>query len=228
MDLSDAITYSVHDLEDFFRAGLIPIERIVKNRNYRTQFLSRWKALDNAPTKAIQYAKSREGWAAISNLLSFILADTSESGSQREAELLETFRSAAITRFISGVKVNQDSGGVWKLALDDKRGYECKFLQRLVYDYVIYSPRLATQQAGQVKVVDALAEFFLDALRGSRLDRIPVRFQAMARQVCDEASERVRARLAIDIVASLTEGEAVSLYRRVSGQRLGTLHELVA
>jgi dGTPase len=31
MDLADAITYSVHDLEDFYRAGLVPVERLVRS-----------------------------------------------------------------------------------------------------------------------------------------------------------------------------------------------------
>jgi len=38
MDLADDITYSVHDLDDFYRAGIIPLDRLRADRRERNRF----------------------------------------------------------------------------------------------------------------------------------------------------------------------------------------------
>lgn len=221
MDVADSITYSVHDLEDFYRAGLIPLEKLARNENYRSEFLNRWKESGRDP-KAHAYAEVQSNFRKIKNLLEYCLSDTDEGGSRRELQLLEEFRSAAITEFLSGITIST-TGGLQDIQMDPELRYQCKFLQRLVWDYVILNPRLATQQAGQEKIVSTLAHFFKDNLTHKRPDRIPSRFRKTAEELINEKADRKLARLAIDIVASLTESEAISLFKRVTGQHQGSI-----
>jgi dGTPase len=222
MDLADAITYSVHDLEDFYRAGLIPIERIARNRNYRRSFLKRWKVQSPDNASAI-YADSGEGWEAISNLLDVVLTGDVEQGGQEEAELLEAFRSRAITAFVSAVSVKDGH-----LDFPDAYHHQVKFLQRLIWDYVILSPRLATQQAGQKRIVLNLATHFRAALTDRALDRLPTRFRKVAEELL-ASKENVKKpqldRLVIDVVATLSESEAISFHRKIMGHDPGSVFD---
>lgn len=225
MDLADSITYSVHDLEDFFRAGLIPLERLVRNSDYRLEFLNRWRE-EKPDDESFAYAEKQSNWPAIRDVLANLLAGEPEPGTQRELELLDAFRSAAITRFVEAIDL-ETKGDAYSIKMREPARHESKFLQRLIWDYVILNPRLATQQAGQIKIVEELFEFFFESLVDGRLDRIPTRFKLEAKSVCGGKKGPTQARFAIDMVATLTEAEAIALYKRITGQVAGSVLDMI-
>lgn len=227
MDLADAITYSVHDLEDFYRAGLIPVERLVRSENYRRNFLGRWK--EHRPDdRHQQKAQDVHSWPLVEGLLKHSLAEESEPGTRSEAVLLDSFRSVAISRFVQAVQLKKLDGVSFSLELPATETFQINFLQRLVWDYVILSPRLATQQTGQLRIIEGLFDYFLESLRQDRRDRLPTRFRADAEVLgLDRAKSPLGARLAIDIVATLTEAEAKSLYERISGYDGGSVLDMI-
>ena len=227
MDLADAITYSVHDLEDFYRAGLVPVERLVRSEEYRRAFLLRWQQ-QRPDDRNQQAAQNAQQWPAIAGLLKYLLSDEAEPGTRSETELLDGFRSVAISKFVGAVELHVGGDGRFELRLADPFDLQSKFLQRLIWDYVILSPRLATQQAGQIRVVDGLFSYFLESIRAKRLDRVPTRFREdTARLLASNPGDPQTARLAIDIVATLTEPEAISLFKRISGYDGGSVLDLI-
>ncbi len=222
MDLADSITYSVHDLEDFYRAGLIPLEKICSNEHYRTQFLIEWRKTGKK-SAAMEYAANTLTFNKIKQLLQYCIADDVERGTRREEELLETFRSMVITHLLGNIRVS-GTVGAWTITMDDEDEKLCSFLHQLVWHYVIQRPGLATQQAGQIRVVRTLADFYLKSLKEREIRQVPMRFQHLAEIALSKGGIE---RLAVDIVASLAEDEAVLLFGRITGQRLGSLLERV-
>ena len=53
---------------------------------------------------------------------------------------------------------------------------ELKFLQRIVWSYVISNPRLSTQRYGQKRIIRTLFEIYLEAIQNRDLSFIPPRF----------------------------------------------------
>ena len=77
-------------------------------------------------------------------------------------------------------------------------------------------------------MIETLFEFFLDSLTSKRTDRLPTRFRTDASQLLAQApSSQSLARFAIDMVATQTESEAVSLYKRISGYHGGSVLDMI-
>jgi len=99
--------------------------------------------------------------------------------------------------------------------------------KQLTWFYVIKRPGLATQQHGQRLIVRNLYEAHCKAaLEDSDLTIFPAGFreaieQALAAKT-DDAPAQVR-RIIVDYIAGMTESQAVSLYRRLTGVSFGSI-----
>ncbi len=224
MDWADDIAYSVHDLEDFHRCNFIPwarimgkdapdLERIVGNA------VSKWHG---APTDA--GARMREAHRRLSGLFegfrATILFGTYE-GTQQQRLAIRTLTSTLIGRYVRATKiVEPDAYDPAKTAicLDQKHEDEVRLLKQVARDYILSSPSLAGQQLGQRRILESLFRDFLDEISDRKPKVLPRRFHHFV----DDSSQSA-ARIAADCVASLTEGEAIALHQRLSGQFSGSV-----
>lgn len=230
MDYADDVAYSVHDLEDFFRAGLIPIAQIAQSKDTLSRFLDDW-CNDRGPDRA-QVEKQRESLELMLRDLFPFDGQYDDSFDHRAA--LRTASSNLIQRYVWAVEV-APAGADEPLVVPAEVRLQLKFLQRFVWKYVIEHPRLATQQHGQRRIIRSLFDIYLRAVKARDVALVPPLFHRGLRQLGAPRSERDRdqntpdeTRLAVDIVASFSDAQAVLLYRRLTGIATGSVTDYLS
>ena len=226
MDFADDITYSVHDLEDFYLAGLIPLELLATDRDEFTRFIYQWLRdyHNNYFANIVQAQQHR-----FQNFLNatYNLKGQYRPGSFEQKAQIKRISSQLIQTYIQSVNLSQEYGDRGYLKYNQAKEEELKFLQRIVWYYVISNPRLATQRYGQKKIIRTLFEVYLEAIHRSDLSFLPARFvkeflDLKAKEDEGEDREQEKTRMAVDIVAGLSEAETVLQYRRLTGIAQGS------
>ena len=229
MDWADDVTYAVHDLADFHRAGLIPLELLAQEKSdERYDFVA-------FALKAVNATRQDEGLAPVSQsdvgaALDGALGLTPFrrfSGTREDHERLDLGTNIRIGRYTAAFRLSSSNGEPRLEILADER-LEVEVLKQLTWRYVILRQGLATQQAGQEAIVTFLFEHFEAAIGDAKsLDKphIPAGFKDLFDT--KGASKPDIRRIAADIVAGLTEQEAVMLYMRLKGYTSGSLLDLL-
>ena len=226
MDFADDITYSVHDLEDFYLAGLIPLELLATDWDEFDRFITAWlrESPNNRVAKVVKANPHR-----FQNFLdaTYNLKGQYRPGSFEQKAQTKRISSQLIQTYIQSVKLSTKYGDRGYLKYNRNREEELKFLQRIVWSYVISDPRLATQRYGQKRIIKTLFEIYLEAIRDRDLSFIPARFVREFLEIEEDAGSKTKmtlakTRMAVDIVAGLSETEAVVQYRRLIGISQGS------
>jgi dGTPase len=225
MEFADDITYSVHDLEDFYLAGLIPLNILVQNQDEWHIFFQDWlnHIRDNELKEKVQNSSEQD---RLKNFLSSLLPPRYAPGSIEQITNVRNRSSFLIQRYIQSACISENYGRHGHLDRKVDEEIELKLLQRIVWKYVIKNPRLVTRQYGQVKIIRALFEIYKKAIDEDLTKLIPAYFLKDDTLInfaekSDRSLEKIR--LAVDIVASLSESEAVLMYRRLTGLEQGSI-----
>ncbi len=226
MDWADDIAYSVLDLEDFYQAGRIPLDRLVEDPDEQGEFFQKVFASWNM--RGEHQGESQEAYrdAFLTLVDGAFPYDRIYSGTAEQRRQVRTTTSFLIGRYIGAIRLQVPSAATEPFAVIDpllKR--EVAMLKELTWQYVIRHPSLATQQFGQRRVITSLFDTYFEAC-GDKADwhLLPPRWQEVAEHDCVDGKGRDtdRARLVCDFIAGLTEPQAVELYQRLNGISLGT------
>ena len=229
MDFADDITYSVHDLEDFYFAGLIPLEIIINNEDEFEKFLDNWiqTISDNKLKEQINESEQK---ISLKNLLIYSNKKGYNTGSIEQIAYIKSVSSNLIQNYIQSVSLKEDYGEHGYLERPRKIEIELNFLQRIVWKYVLLNPRLATQQYGQRKIIKTLFDVYKEAVETNQVNLIPAHFLqngSLERLLTTGDQKNQKVRIAVDIVASFSEMEAILMFRRFTGIDHGSVMDYI-
>jgi dGTPase len=221
MDWSDDVTYSVHDIEDFYRAGRIPLHLLARRKPdderkfFFDDVFNRRKGQPGIWSK-FDRAELEQAFTDII-VLHFRLTEP-YSGTQDQRSRLRTFTGRLIGRYTNGIELARPAAASdARVQIREEHLKEVAMLKELTWTYIIGAPSLATQQFGQRHVIRELFTIFHEAAsRNAKM--LPVYYRE---RLATSSGDNDRTRVIIDFIASMTERQAIALYHQVKGVSLG-------
>lgn len=223
MDWADDITYAVHDLEDFLRAGLIPLARLREDPVEMAEFTTAAAARLAGKSGSFDRELAIDGFKDTFKM--FFPSLGHHSGTAQDLIKLQRNSGLLINRYVSAVSVR---AAEVPLEVSEDIQYEVGMLKQLTWHYVIDKPALASLQQGQQRLVIDVFERLMDWLeeaerKSQTYRRLPTRLRDLYSLTVDGprehyANDEARcARAAADYISSLTENQATDLFERLTG-----------
>jgi dGTPase len=230
MDWADDITYSVHDLDDFFRARKIPLH-LLADRRYDRERSVFFEAVEqrHAGEGGIwsDHPALREAFNQV--MVGLFPLQDSYTGTWLERAFLREFTSQLIGRYVGGTSLVVGTDGSAEVHIDDHLVMEVAMLKELTWVYIIEAPSLISQQYGQRQLIRNLFDIYMKAAAERKHRNL---FPPYYRQSLDELGspdEKVVRRTVIDLIAGMTEEQALAVRNRLIGVSLGSgLEELIS
>lgn len=248
MDWADDLTYAIHDVVDFYKAGLIPLDELVSDANERERFLDKFETnhsnipsecdgtefLDTFLPNMATVGQSESGSKEVHHI------DTPFNDSSGERAGITFMTSELVGRYL-GVQGDKDTVSIdpsidGGLDISPKLKCEIDLLQFLSEHYVFENSALVAQQQGHKKIVKELFDVLLDATESNADTRgiLPTPFDEKVNLIHENnlgydsvGTDTLRARIVADIIASMTEQQAMELYERVAGSSPGLVTDRI-
>lgn len=224
MDWADDVTYAVHDVADFFRAGLVPLDRLCSDNDdsERRRFFDGVFARHRQPEDSLGHPRA-ELEQAFEDLVAFIPVDEIHLGTKKHRAALRSTTAGLIATYVRAVQLDASAieGGSRLRIEPAKHKKEVIMLKELTWHYVILNPSLASKQFGQRRIIRDLFNIFHSAARSPKDQTVfPFAYRELIQAAGGSGAEVTR--LVTDMIAGMTEQQAASLHRRVTGTSLGS------
>ena len=225
MDWADDVTYAVHDVEDFFRAGLIPHQVLTTQDDVWSQIIEQGRRRPGSEIARMSDSRVEAYVGNLTRLLSVAFPIKQPfNGSRRHEAILTLSASELIGRYMKAASLRVPSReDPLPLAIGEAERGEVAILKELAWFFVISRPGLAGIQYGQARMLEFLFSHYLDALKRhpegeaeamqDKGDRriLPVRAVEWVHDGEDATT------VARDLVASMEEDQVRGLFRRLTG-----------
>lgn len=221
MDWADDIAYSVHDLEDFHRCGLIPWRSIFSVEGRDTLVESAMRSYGGAASMRTRLRAAHGRLVSLVGGIFGDLLDRPYEGTREQRQAIRLLTSQLIGRYVKSVRLRVPSAvGETTIVVPPDVESEIAILKQIAREYIIKMPALAAQQRGQQRI---LSDLFGDLIEQGSEKYLPKRFLHLM-----EARNASRARCVADCISTLTETETVALHGRLRGTASGSVLDPIA
>ena len=149
--------------------------------------------------------------------------ESAYDGTRDQRARLRTFTSNLVNQYINGVSL-EDKDGQAAVKVDALKSKELAILKQLTWYYVIERPGLAVQQHAQKQLIKYLFSVFRSEVKRSPSHLLPPYYQERLKNIIDRegSSSNGSKRVVCDLIAGMTEYQAITLYQRLNGIALGS------
>jgi dGTPase len=219
MDWADDVTYAVHDVSDFFKAGLVPLDRLAVEDDTERQHFYMGIFGRKVWVKDSGFSR-RQLEASFEKLRQLFPIRERYLGRTEHRSSLRIFTAGMIGECVKSVKINKRKRA---LSIPPKTLKEIAMLKQLTWHYVILNPSLTTKQFGQRRIIRDLFQVFHEsAVINDSLEIFPTAYKQLIGRT---KADKERTRLVADMIAGMTEHQAISTHRKLTGVNLGSVFD---
>jgi dGTPase len=229
MDWADDVTYAVHDLEDFYRVGLVPLDLLGSDENELGRFVATLFTDQLQTTPAEKFVADNLSSNDLRYAVGFLFGPDGFVTTDRYRGTLvnrittRARSSALIDRYLNAVTVRRrPEPDQAPIRVDHRFRAEVAVLKELTWFYVIKRPSLETLHQGQRTIIRRLHRIYVNAARSSDYSIFP----AAQHDQLVETPEDLR--IVTDFIAELTEEMAYELHHRLTGESKGSILDAAA
>jgi dGTPase len=229
MDWADDIAYAVHDVEDFYRVGLIPLDRLRGDFQEVQRFMR--KAVKHLPEEVPRYRSMSSSdlkyimMEAFGETVRTSPASEPYRATRRQRAGFRTYTSGLINNYVNALKIVPDREPGQQVQKTTEAVDQVNLLKQLTRVYVIENPALETQQHGQRRIVEVLFGIYLKAVREEGESRV---IPPSYREVVENAGgDEERVRIVADMISAMTEEQLLKTHHRLTGLSPGSVMDII-